>query len=243
NCSTAASLTLAGMGYRVVKHGNRAVSSTCGSADALEALGVDLDADPAAVAESVARRNFAFLFAPRFHPAFKNIGPLRRELGVRTLFNILGPMINPARPSHLLMGVARPELVELVAQTLRQTPLRCGAVVCGAGGYDEVTPMGPAVAALLRDGEVRPLKLDPADYGLAHTCRPRDLAVRNREEAVAILKELLAGRGPEAMLDMVALNVGLAVYLLEDALDLGTAMARAKEAVRAGVGREVLHAA
>lgn len=243
NCSTAASLTLAGMGYRVVKHGNRAVSSTCGSADALEALGVDLDADAAAVAESVARRNFAFLFAPRFHPAFKNIGPLRRELGVRTLFNILGPMINPARPSHLLMGVARPELVELVAQTLRQTPLRCGAVVCGAGGYDEITPMGPAMVALIRGGEVSSLKLDPADFDLAHTCRPHDLAVQNREEAVAILRELLAGRGPKAMLDMVALNVGLAVYLLEDDLDLEAAMTRAKNAVREGIGREVLNAA
>ena len=185
----------------------------------------------------------AFLFAPRFHPAFKNIGPLRRELGVRTLFNILGPMINPARPSHLLMGVARPELVDLVAQTLRQTPLRCGAVVCGAGGYDELTPMGPATVALLREGDVRPLRLDPADFGLAHTCRPRDLAVQNREEAVAVLKELLAGRGPEAMLDMVALNVGLAVYLLEDGLDLAAAMARAREAVRSGAGREVLQAA
>lgn len=243
NCSTAASLTLAGMGYRVVKHGNRAVSSTCGSADALEALGVDLEADPAAVAESVARRNFAFLFAPRFHPAFRNIGPLRRELGVRTLFNILGPMINPARPSHLLMGVARPELVELAAETLRQTPLRRGAVVCGAGGYDEVTPMGPARVALLRDGEVRPLRLDPADFGLAHACRAADLAVESREDAVAVLRQLLAGRGPEAMLDMVALNVGLAVYLLEEDLDLGAAMGRAREAVRAGAGGEVLRAA
>ena len=243
NCSTAASLTLAGMGYRVVKHGNRAVSSTCGSADALEALGVDLDADAAAVAESAAQRNFAFLFAPRFHPAFKNIGPLRRELGVRTLFNILGPMINPARPSHLLMGVARPELVDLVAQTLRQTPLRCGAVVCGAGGYDELTPMGPAHVALLRGGEVSQLRLDPADFGLSHACRPGDLAVKNREEAVAILRELLAGRGPEVMLDMVALNVGLAVFLLEDGLDLASAMRRGRDAVRAGLGREVLHAA
>ena len=103
--------------------------------------------------------------------------------------------------------------------------------------------MGPATVALLRDGEVRPLRLDPADFGLAHACRPRDLAVQNREEAVAILKELLAGRGPEAMLDMVALNVGLAIYLLEDGLDLAEAMRRAREAVRAGAGREVLHAA
>lgn len=103
--------------------------------------------------------------------------------------------------------------------------------------------MGPARVALLRDGEVRPLLLEPADFGLAHACRAADLAVESREEAVAVLRELLAGRGPEAMLDMVALNVGLAVYLLEDELGLGAAMGRAREAVRAGAGREVLRAA
>lgn len=108
NCSTATSLVLAGMGYKVVKHGNRAVSSTCGSADALESLGIPLDTDPAAVADMVAKRNFAFLFAPHFHPAFKNIGPLRKELGVRTLFNLLGPMINPARPAICSWGLPGP---------------------------------------------------------------------------------------------------------------------------------------
>ena len=171
NCSTATSLVLAGMGYKVVKHGNRAVSSTCGSADALESLGIPLDTDPAAVAEMVAKRNFAFLFAPHFHPAFKNIGPLRKELGVRTLFNLLGPMINPARPSHLLMGVARPELVPLLADTLSQSALYRAAVVCGAGNYDELTPMGPATAMLLHNGSVRPLELDPADFGF-QSCTP-----------------------------------------------------------------------
>lgn len=230
------------MGYKVVKHGNRAVSSKCGSADALEALGIALDENPASVAEMVRRRNFAFLFAPHFHPAFRNIGPLRKELGVRTLFNILGPMINPARPSHLLMGVARPELVPLVAETLLQSPLYRAAVVCGAGGYDELTPMGPAEISLLHNGTIRPLALDPADFGI-RSCTPEDLAVHSKEEAVDVLKELLEGNGSRAMLDMVALNVGLAVYLLEENMDMALCMARAREAVSAGLGRKVLHAA
>ena len=242
NCSTATSLVLAGMGYKVVKHGNRAVSSKCGSADALEALGIALDENPASVAEMVRRRNFAFLFAPHFHPAFRNIGPLRKELGVRTLFNILGPMINPARPSHLLMGVARPELVPLVAETLLQSPLYRAAVVCGAGGYDELTPMGPAEISLLHNGTIKPLALDPADFGI-RSCTPEDLAVHSKEEAVDVLKELLEGNGSRAMLDMVALNVGLAVYLLEENMDMALCMARAREAVSAGLGRKVLHAA
>lgn len=242
NCSTATSLVLAGMGYKVVKHGNRAVSSKCGSADALEALGIALDKNPASVAEMVRRRNFAFLFAPHFHPAFKNIGPLRKELGVRTLFNILGPMINPARPSHLLMGVARPELVPLVAETLIQSPLHRAAVVCGAGGYDEVTPLGPAQIALLHDGIISTLPLDPADFGIP-PCLPEDLAVHSKEEAVAVLKDILDGNGSRAMLDMVTLNVGLSLYLLEENTDMALCMARAREAVSGGLGRKALHAA
>ncbi|GFH62500.1 MAG: anthranilate synthase subunit beta/anthranilate phosphoribosyltransferase [Candidatus Desulfovibrio kirbyi] len=242
NCSTATSLTLAGMGYTVVKHGNRAVSSKCGSADALESLGIALDENPNSVADMIKKRNFAFLFAPYFHPSFKNIGPVRKELGVRTLFNILGPMINPARPSHLLMGVARPELVRLIAETLLQSSLYRAAVVCGAGDYDEVTPIGPADIAVLCDGTIAALPLNPADFGVK-PCTPEDLAVKNREDAVAVLKEILAGEGPRAMRDMVVLNVGLAVYLLEETLDMQRCMARARDAVSSGVGRRALHAA
>lgn len=242
NCSTATSLVLAGMGHKVVKHGNRAVSSKCGSADALEALGIALDENPASVAEMVRKRNFAFLYAPHFHPAFRNIGPLRRELGMRTLFNILGPMINPARPSHLLMGVARPELVPLVAETLLQSPLYRAAVVCGAGNYDEVTPLGPAVIALLHNGVITPLELDPASYGIM-PCTPEDLAVGSKEEAVAVLKDILDGNGSRPMLDMVTLNVGLALYLLDEKADMALCMARAREAVSGGLGRRALHAA
>ena len=242
NCSTASALVLAGMGYKVAKHGNRAVSSKCGSADAVEGLGLELDKDPASVARMLRKRNFAFLFAPYFHPAFKNIGAIRKELGVRTLFNILGPMINPARPSHLLMGVARPELLSLVAETLLQSPLHRAAVVCGAGNYDEITPLGPAQVMLLHDGIIEKLLVDPKDYGI-ESCRPEDLAVQSREEAVSVIRELLAGQGSRHMLDMVTLNVGLALHLLEEQMPLPLCMARAREGVSAGIGRKVLNAA
>ena len=240
NCSTTAALVLAGMGYKVVKHGNRAVSSTSGAADALEGLGITLDEDPKKAVEMLKKRNFAFLFAPFFHPSFKNIGPVRKELGIRTLFNILGPMINPARTSHLLMGVAKKELVPLVAETLVQSPLYRAAVVCGAGGYDEVTSMGPATIMMLHNGKMSKLDLDPSEYGFK-PCSPEELQVHSKEEAVDVLKQLVEGRGPKVMLEMVSLNVGLALYLLEEHMDMRLCMARAREAVNAGMAKKVLN--
>lgn len=242
NCSTATCLTLAGMGYTVAKHGNRAVSSTCGAADALEGLGIPLEKDPASVAHMVEKCHFAFMFAPYFHPSFANVGPIRKQMGIRTLFNILGPMINPARPSHLLMGVARPELVPLVADTLAQSPLHRAAVVCGSGNYDEVTPIGSAHMALLSGGKISKMVLDPQEYGIP-SCVVEDLAVRDKEHAVAVLRDILEGKGPRPMMDMVVLNTGLAIFLLEEGLDMALCMARAREAVYSGVGRKVLHAA
>lgn len=242
NCSTATSLILAGMGYKVVKHGNRAVSSKCGSADALEALGIKLDANPESVLDRLDEDNFAFLFAPHFHPAFKNIGPLRKELGIRTLFNILGPMINPARPSHLLMGVARPELTKLVAETLAQSPLRRGAVVCGAGGYDEMTPMGASEIAIVENGAVSWIIFDPAKYDI-ETCSPEDLAVNSKEEAVAALKDILTGNGKKAMRDMVMLNVALALFILRPELSLDHAMEEARVAMLSNPGGRFVDAA
>ena len=242
NCSTGTALTLAGMGYQVVKHGNRAVSSKCGSADALEGLGVNLDVNPAEVGKILHDQNFVFLFAQRFHPCFRNIAPIRNELGIRTLFNLLGPLINPSRPTHILLGVARPNLVKLMAETLAQSSVHRAAVVCGAGGYDEITPIGPNEMIILDDGKLEPLTLNPADYGIP-ACTPEDLAVSSRDEAVAVLRELLAGRGPEAMRNMLALNVGMSIYLLEGKLPLATCIAKAREALASGVGGRVLHAA
>lgn len=241
NCSTATCLTLAGLGYNVIKHGNRAVSSTCGSADALEGLGISLDVKPADVPKMLAEQHFTFLFAPHFHPSFANIGPIRRELGIRTLFNLLGPMINPARPSHLFMGVAQPELVPLIAETLRHSQIHKALIACGAGNYDEITQLGSATIAVLEDGQITNLPFNPADYGFK-PCDPVELSVHSKAEGIAVLKELLCGNGSEAMKQMLILNVAFSFYLLgEGTLDL--CLARAKEAVVRGAGRRFVKTA
>lgn len=242
NCSTLSALILAGMGYKVVKHGNRAISSACGSADVLEGIGIELECDPQTALRHLDEHNFAFLYAPNFHPAFKNVGPIRKELGFRTIFNMLGPMINPAAPSHLLMGVAAPDMVELAANTLLHTGVQVAAVVYGSGGYDEITPLGPAEAALVRGGRISRIELDPAAFGIA-PCSADDLAVGSKEEAIAVFSELLKGRGPGPMLDMATLNVGMAIYILEDGQNLETCMARARAAVMSGLGGKVANAA
>jgi anthranilate synthase/phosphoribosyltransferase len=251
NCSTAVALTLAGMGHKVLKHGNRSVSSRCGSADVLEQLGVSLDTPPEDVPGVLERESFVFLFAPRYHPSFRHVMPARRELGVRTLFNLLGPLVNPAKPTHHFLGVPSGAQLSLVAETLARTSTGSGAVVCGAGGYDELTPMGEAETIFVREGKTRPGRLDPAEYGFA-PCRERDVAVDGPEEAAAVLRELLRGGGPEAMRGMLALNLGFALYLLdmerneEEGVDpargynrerMATAMEEARAAAARGAGR------
>ncbi|WP_298068186.1 anthranilate phosphoribosyltransferase [uncultured Mailhella sp.] len=239
NCSTSAALTLAGLGYRVLKHGNRAVSSTSGAADAVEGLGLPLEKDPAAIIAMLKKRNFAFQFAPYFHPAFANVGPVRKQLGMRTLFNMLGPMINPGCPDHLMMGVPRPEMVDLVADTLLLRPIRHVAVFCGAGGYDELTTMGRTRIVEIRDKVKRDLIFNPADYGF-EPCRPEDVEVHDREEASGVLKELLAGRGPKPMQDMMIVNAAFAIYMLEDNKSLADCVEIARKAVAEGVAQKVL---
>ena len=252
NCSTATALTLAGMGYKVLKHGNRSVSSKSGSADVLEQLGIPLDIAPEDVPRKLEEDNFVFLFAPRYHPAFKNVMPVRRELGVRTLFNLLGPLVNPAKPTHHLLGVSRPEMLSLVAKTLAGKGGATGAVVCGAGGYDEVTPMGPAAVMFVEGERIAEGELDPAAYGIA-PCAEEDLAVGGPEEAGRVLRAVLGGSGPKPMRDMVALNVGLALYLLDtapkksgdagfDAPLMARSMEKARRAVEEGAGRRFANA-
>ena len=236
NCSTCTCLTLAGMGYKVAKHGNAAVSSTSGAADALSLLGIPLEKEAGRVVEQIEKTNFGFFFAPNFHPSFRFVGPARKELGIRTLFNILGPMINPARPPYLLMGVARPELVRLIADTLcTSATLERAAIAYGAGGYDEVTPMGPATIIMLDHGRQIPLTLDPADYGIG-PCTVEDVAVHSKEEAVQVLKDLLQGRGSSHMKDMVVLNTGLAIHIIDGSKSLAQCMKEARDAVESGAG-------
>jgi len=256
NCSTATALTLAGMGHKVLKHGNRSVSSRCGSADVLEQLGIPLDIPPEAVAETLERERFVFLFAPRYHPAFRHVMPVRRELGVRTLFNILGPLVNPARPTHCLLGVADRRRLALVAATLARARPEAGVVVHGAGDYDELTPLGEAALIFVSGGESRPARLDPAEYGIA-PCTEQELAVEGPEHAAEVLRRALSGQGTQAVVDMLTLNLGLALYLLgngkdtSEALDpdcgynrprMREAMSLAAQAVAQGAGRSFCRA-
>jgi anthranilate phosphoribosyltransferase len=214
NNSTAVSLFLADMGYAVAKHGNRALSSSCGSADALEALGVPLTLTPEEAAEGMDRYNFAFLFAPAYHPAFKYIMPVRQQLGIRTLFNFMGPLLNPARPSHQLLGVGAPDMLFLMGETLLLTGVKRALIFAGAGGFDELTTWGVNRGYIIDNGRMDKAVVDPAALGFdKHD--PKDVRVESKDDAVAKLRDILAGKGPQAMMDMVALNLAGCLHILD----------------------------
>jgi len=242
NCSTAASFFLADMGYQVVKHGNRAVSSTCGSADVVEDLGYPLVTEAEAAREELARHNFVFLFAPHFHPAFRHVGPVRQQLGIRTIFNLMGPLLNPALPTHQILGVPDFRFAPMIAQVLAgRNGLERAAVVHGAGGFDELTPCGPGQVIFVEHGKTREAVLDPADFGLS-TCVPKDLACTSKEEALKLQRQVLAGQGPRSLKDMVTLNLGVAIHLLEDDMPLDVAMETARDKVEQGLAGGVPNA-
>jgi anthranilate phosphoribosyltransferase len=211
NISSAAALVVAACGVPVAKHGNRSVSSRCGSADVLEALGVNVAA-PAEIAQRcLAEAGIAFLFAPTFHPSMRHAGPTRRELGIRTAFNLLGPLTNPARPRRQLVGVPRPELTELVARSLLLLGSERAWVVHGADGLDEISLSGHTKVSECRDGAVRTFYVHPSDFGLSRA--PADaLAGGDAADNATRVRAVLAGeRGP--MRDVVLLNAGAALFL------------------------------
>ncbi|MBK8166971.1 MAG: anthranilate phosphoribosyltransferase [bacterium] len=238
NISTATALLAAGMGIPVAKHGNRAVSSRSGSADVLEALGVNVDLDAARVGALLDELGIAFLFAPRLHPAMRHAGPVRRDLGVRTVFNLLGPLTNPAGAELQLLGVFDPALCEPLARVLGALGSRRAFVVHGAGGLDEVSPLGPTRVAELRRGAVRAFTFDPADAGVDR-CRPGDLAGGSPDENAALITGILEGReGPAA--DAVALNAGFVAVLAGRAPDFRAGVALARATLRSGAGLRLL---
>ncbi|NLW81243.1 MAG: anthranilate phosphoribosyltransferase [Desulfovibrionales bacterium] len=242
NCSTAVSFFLADRGYQVVKHGNRAVSSTCGSADVVEDLGYPLVSDPEAAKVELAKRNFVFLFAPHFHPAFRHVGPIRQQLGIRTIFNLMGPLLNPALPTHQILGVPDFRFAPMMGRVLAtRQGLDRAAIVHGAGGFDELTPCGPGRILFVEHGSVREAHLDPDEFGMA-ACSAQDLSCPSRGEALQRQREVLSGRGSQPLKDMVALNLGLALHLLEDHLSLHAAMNEARAHVSRGMSRGVSHA-
>ncbi|SMF18134.1 anthranilate phosphoribosyltransferase [Desulfovibrio gilichinskyi] len=236
NCSTAVALYLADMGYKVVKHGNRAVSSSCGSADILEELEIPITTVAEDVPDVLGRDNFVFLFAPNYHPAFGKVAPIRKELGIPTLFNLMGPLLNPARPTHQILGVGRPEIMRLMAEVLTLTDVGRAYVVHGAGNFDELTPFGINKAVLVENGKLTELEIDPADYGFTLST-PADVAVTDRKNAGETIRKILTGKAPQPMLDMVALNLGAALSLL-DGISLADGIAKAKSKVAVGVSKE-----
>lgn len=238
NISTAAALTLAACGVRVAKHGNRSVSSRCGSADVLEALGVTVAAPPAVVERCLHEVGIAFFFAPTFHPAMRHAGPARRDLGVRTAFNLLGPLTNPARASRQLVGVPRPELTELVARALMLLGSERAWVVHGADGIDELSTTGYSKVSECRDGAVHTFYVHPADGGLAKASL-EDLKGGDAADNAARIREVLDGvESPSRQI--VLLNAGAALFVAGRAATLRDGIAKAGEAIDSGAARAVL---
>ena len=209
NLSTGSALLAAASGLAVVKHGNRSVSSRCGSADVLEALGLGLPLDEEAAGECLRQTGFTFLFAPHYHPAMKALVPIRKALGVRTVFNILGPLTNPAEPPFMVVGAFSPEVAALMAEALSGLPIERAFVVHGEPGWDEATPCGSFLLLDVRPGRVTREVRDPADYGVPR-CPPEALSGGDAAENAAALREALAG-APGPHRDALTLGAGLAL--------------------------------
>lgn len=240
NISTAAMFVAAAGGARVAKHGNRGVSSSCGSADVLEAFGADVMLSPERVAACIDETGIGFMFAPNHHSAMKNVGPVRRELGVRTIFNILGPLTNPAGAVHQLMGVFHPDLVGIQIRVLQRLGAVHALVVYGKDGMDEASLGAATLVGELKDGEVREYEIHPEDYGLAMKSN-RGLKVAGAAESKAMIDEALANVDGTPR-EIVVLNAGLALYAADvcDSIEAGVDAARA--AIASGAARAKLDA-
>jgi len=227
NISTASAFVAAAVGARVAKHGGRSVSSTCGSADVLEALGVNLNLTPEQVGHSIDEIGIGFMFAPNFHGAMKYAAPVRRELGVRTIFNILGPLTNPAGADNQVLGVFHPDLVGIQARVLQRLGSTHVLVVNGGDGLDEITLNGPTFVAELKDGQVSEYTVKPEDFGLRSTSLDA-VRVTDTAGAKAMLLGVLENRAGPAR-DIVQLNAGAAIYAagLSDTLAGGVTQAAA----------------
>ncbi len=238
NVSTMAALVAASAGARVAKHGNRAASSRCGSADLLEALGVNLEASPAQVARCIEEAGFGFCFAPRFHPAMRVVAPVRKALGIRTLFNLIGPLANPAPLTFQLVGVSGPELMRPMAEALVRLEVRRGMVVHGVDGLDEVTTTAATEVLELREGRLIEQRLTPELLGLP---RARLEALRGGDAAqnAGVAREVFGG-APSPVRDIVAANAGCALYVADQAGTIREGVERAGETLASGRVMELL---
>jgi anthranilate phosphoribosyltransferase len=240
NVSTAAAFVVAAAGARVAKHGNRAMSSACGSADVLEALGARIDLTPEQVSTCIQQVGIGFMFAQVFHPAMKHAAPVRREIGIRTVFNVLGPLTNPAGARHQLLGVARPELAPMLAAVLARLGARHALVVHGADGLDELSLTGPSHVHEVRDGAIREFEVTPSELDLG--AAPLD-AVRggSPQENAQTFRAVLKGE-PGPVRDIVLLNAAAALVAADAASSLREGVAAARAAIDSGAAAAKLDA-
>ena len=240
NISTASALVAAACGARVVKHGNRAVSGSTGSADVLEHLGIPIDSTPAKAAASLVRNRFAFCLAPNYHPAMARFGPLRRQLGFRTIFNRLGPLLNPARAEYQLVGVGRADWLDGTAESLRLLGTQRSAVVWSESGADEIDLSGPCHYRIVEPDRITEGIWEPADFG-ANPIDAEALTVRSAEESAALIREAFAGRA-EVARRVIAANAGAALWLYGLDPELPFCAAVADTAMRDGRAAKLLRA-
>jgi anthranilate phosphoribosyltransferase len=238
NLSTGSALLAAACGQPVVKHGNGSISSRCGSADVLRELGLPMPLDESTAGRCLSMTGFTFLFAPHYHPAMGALAPVRRSLGIRTVFNLLGPLTNPAAPPYMVVGAWSEAAARLMADTLSGMELKRGFVVHGSPGWDEATPVGPFVLYDVRPGSVHREVRDPLAYGVAR-CEPGDLAGGDVEENATRLRRALSGV-PGADRDALSLGAALALEVSEFAPDMESALEAADAVLDSGAGSSTL---
>lgn len=238
NISTLSSVVVSAAGIPVAKHGNRAASSKCGTADCLEALGVKIDCAPARSAQILKDINLCFLFAQKYHPAMRFVGAVRKEMGIRTLFNVLGPLANPAGATMQLFGVYSEELVEPLAHVLRNLGVKRAMVVYGRDSMDEISLSAETKVCEFKNDEFKSYVIKPEDLGLTR-CNKEDLVGGTPQENAAIVNDILGGaRGPKT--DVVLLNAGAAIYLASDGITLKDGIEKAREIIVSGKAKKQL---
>ncbi len=239
NISTCSMFVAAACGARVSKHGNRGVSSKSGSADVLEALGVPMGLAPAAIARCIADTGIGFMFAPNHHPAMKNVAPVRRELGVRTIFNILGPLTNPADAPNILMGVFHPDLVGIQVRALQRLGAEHAVVVYGRDGMDEVSLGAATMVGEYKDGGIREYEIHPEDFGLT-MASSRAFKVDGPEQSRLLMQAVLDNE-PGPARDIVLLNAGVALYAANVVPSMAEGVALARQALASGQALAKMH--
>jgi anthranilate phosphoribosyltransferase len=236
NISTLTSFVVAGAGVKVSKHGNYGVSSSCGSSNLMEYAGYKFSSDASKLTSEIEKSGICFLHAPLFNPAMKNVAPVRRELGVKTFFNMLGPLVNPARPTHQFVGVFSQELSKLYSYLMQSSGIRNYTVVHAMDGYDEISLTGPFIVSSRENEQV----IQPGDIGLPTVQASEIRGGDTIEEAARIFTDVLEGKGTPAQNEVVCANAGLAIHCLEPDTEIAACIARARESLLGGAARLTL---